>query len=70
MKEVIATIRKTDTAQVRVSRSTWQGRQTIDVRIWYIPKGGGEYVPSRKGLTIDAAKCSELIDALKSVTTP
>lgn len=68
MKEVIATIRKSDTAQVRVSRSSWRGRQTVDVRIWYIPPGGGDYVPSRKGITLDAGKCAELIEALKAVT--
>ena len=59
-----ATIRKTDTAEVRVSRNYWKGRSVIDIRIWYLPSGGTEFVPSRKGLTIDDSKLPELIDAL------
>jgi hypothetical protein len=68
MKEVVAIIRKSDTAEIRVSRSSWHGRQTIDVRVWFIPKGGDEFVPSRKGVTIDAGKCDELINALKALS--
>lgn len=57
-------IRKTDTAEVRVSRNHWKGRSVIDIRIWYLPSGGAEFVPSRKGLTIDASKLPELLDQL------
>ncbi len=60
----VQAIRKTDTAEVRVSRNYWKGRSVIDIRIWYLPNGGAEFVPSRKGLTIDAGKLRELIDAL------
>ena len=58
-------IRKSDTSEVRVTRSNWKGRCVIDVRVWYFPKGGDDYVPSRKGLTIDAKKLPDLIEALK-----
>ena len=57
-------IRKTDTAEVRVSRNYWKGRSVIDIRIWFLPDGGTDYVPSRKGLTIDAGKLPELLDRL------
>lgn len=60
----VQAIRKTDTAEVRVSRNYWKGRSVIDLRIFYLPKGGTEFVPSRKGLTIDASKLPELLDAL------
>jgi hypothetical protein len=60
----VAAIRKTDTAEVRVSRNYWKGRSVIDIRIWYLPKGGAEFVPSRKGLSIDASKLPELLEAL------
>lgn len=63
----VSTIRKTDTAEVRVSRSLWKGRNVVDIRIWYLPTGGAELVPTRKGLTIDAGKLSDLIEALKEV---
>lgn len=57
-------VRKSETAEVRVSRNYWKGRNVIDLRIWYMPNGGAEFVPSRKGLTIDASKLPELLDQL------
>lgn len=60
-------IRKSDTAEVRVSRTSWHGRQVVDIRIWYQPAGGAEMVPSRKGLAIDASKLPDLIAALQEV---
>lgn len=60
-----AVIRKSDTAEIRVTRSIWKMRQVVDVRLWYLPANGGELVPSRKGFTIDAGKIPELIEALQ-----
>lgn len=67
MSDQVAVIRKTDTAEVRVTRSEWRGRRIVDVRVWCIPRGGGEPVPTRKGITIDVSKCDDLIDALRQV---
>jgi Transcriptional Coactivator p15 (PC4) len=61
---VVSSLKKTESAEVRVSRSTWKGRRVVDIRIWYKPKGGDEFVPSRKGLTIDAKKLPELMGLL------
>ena len=60
-------VRKTETAEVRVNRNAWKGRDVIDVRIWFLPPGGNDFIPTRKGLTIDASKLSELIEALREV---
>ncbi len=65
MSEVIARIAKTDTAELRVTRSTWKSRQVIDIRVWYLlHTGDNDFVPSRKGLAFDASKLPELIKAL------
>ncbi len=63
----IAAIRKTDTAEIRVSVHGYKGRSVVDVRVWYLPDGGGEFVPTRKGITFDASKLPELIEALGRV---
>lgn len=60
-------VRKSETAEVRVSRSTWKGREVVDIRIWYQPAPGADFVPSRKGLTVDAGKAPELIAMLSEV---
>lgn len=58
-------IRKTDRAEVRVVVKEWKGRRTVDVRLWYLPDGETEMAPSRKGVSIDAAKLGALITALR-----
>ena len=63
----VQAIRKTDTAEVRVSRKCWNGRNVIDIRVWWRPKGGSEFIPSSKGVTIDAGKLPELLDLLSGL---
>lgn len=67
MMETVGSIRKTDTAEVRISRSYWKGRPVVDLRIWFVPDGSADFVPSRKGLTIDVGKLPELVNLLSSV---
>ncbi|BAO29386.1 transcriptional coactivator p15/PC4 family protein [Sulfuritalea hydrogenivorans] len=64
MERTVGAIRKSESAEVRVSRGIWKGRPVVDVRVWYVPASGGDYVPSRKGLTIDAGKLPELVALL------
>jgi len=64
MNEILARVRKTDTAELRVTRSVWKGRVSVDFRLWYIPPGQDDYAPSSKGVAIDAGKLPELIAAL------
>jgi hypothetical protein len=66
--KVVGSVRKSDTADVRVTTSTWKGRAVVDIRVWYLPDGSGEFVASRKGLTIDAGKVRELIGILERLS--
>jgi hypothetical protein len=61
----IAAIRKADGAEIRVALNIYKGRRVIDVRVWYKPPDGSDYVPTRKGITIDADKLPELVAAMK-----
>ena len=61
----VAAIRKADGAEIRVAISTFKGRRVVDVRVWYEPPDGGDYLPTRKGITIDADKLPELVAAMK-----
>jgi len=67
LNEVVA-VRKADGAEIRIAASVYKGRRVVDVRVWYQPAGGVDYVPTRKGITFDADKLSELIDALRRVS--
>lgn len=60
----VAAIRKADGAEVRVTVQGYKGRRVVDVRVWYQPAAGGEFVPTRKGVTVDADKLPALALAL------
>ncbi len=59
-RKEIATIRKSDNAQIRVGTDYYKGRRVIDVRVWYQPDGG-DWTPSKKGITFDADKLPAVV---------
>lgn len=61
---IVGTVSKSNRSEIRVSRSLYKNRLVVDIRLWFLPKGGGKFIPSRKGLTIDVAKAEDLIDVL------
>ena len=62
--EVLGVIPKTDRAEVRVTRQRHKGRDVVDIRVWWLPDGADEFVPSRKGVALDGSKVPAIIDAL------
>ena len=60
----LATIPKADGAEIRVATDLYKGRRVLDVRVWYLPAGGADYVPTRKGVTFDVDKLPELAEAI------
>ena len=67
MQKVIGSFNKSDTAEVRVSTSTWKGRAVVDIRVWYKPDGSPDLVPTRKGITMDSCKIKDLVDILNKL---
>lgn len=61
----IASIRKADGAEIRVTLQRFKGRSVVDVRVWYQPTDGGEFIPTRKGITLDIEKLPALAMALQ-----
>ena len=62
--DIIGSITKSGDTEIRVSRSTYQGRSVVDIRIWYLPNGATELVPTRKGITIEENKAVKLAEIL------
>lgn len=60
----VAAIRKADGAEVRITVQGYKGRRVVDVRVWYQPAGGTDFVPTRKGITLDADKLPALAGAI------
>lgn len=64
---LIGTVPKTERAEVRIYRKWHKTRMIIDVRVWWLPDGQTEFVPSRKGAAFDASKAGLLVQALEAM---
>ena len=64
--ELLGVIPKTARAEVRVTRQRHKGREVLDIRVWWLPPGANEFVPSRKGVAFDASKVDDLLDAIRA----
>lgn len=67
MNKVIGAINKSDVAEVRVTTTKFKDRPVLDIRVWFIPNGGDEFVPSRKGVTVDLNKVPDLVKILERI---
>lgn len=63
--EIIATFRKSDSAEIRITKDTYKNRQVIDFRVWFMPAGQTEMVRSQRGVTFDIEKLPEIVEGLK-----
>ena len=60
----LAELRKADGATVRIALGRYKGRRVVDVRLWYQPAGSVDFVPTRKGITLDADRLPEFAEAV------
>lgn len=58
---------KNETEEVRFSIRRYKDRAYLDLRVWFQPSEGGEYRPTKKGLTLGVEFLPELRRALESV---
>ena len=67
MGEVIASFEKNSMEEVRISLTTYKGKNLIDLRVYYQPEDGEEKRPTKKGITISPEKFPELKKAIEAV---
>jgi hypothetical protein len=67
MNKTVKVIEKNKFQEVRVGISEYEGNDLIDMRIWTMPKGGEEKVPTAKGISINVKLFPELKDAVLSL---
>ncbi len=60
---VIGEIERNPTERLRISTENFKGRDYIDLRIYYEAEGG-EWKPTKKGVTIAPDKVDEVIELL------
>ena len=57
---VVYTFHKNSTEEIRLSLREYKERRYLDVRLWYQPLEGGEYRPTKKGITLGLEFIPEL----------
>ncbi len=68
MSEQIATIPRNSKEKIVFSLNEFKGKHYLDMRIFQIPEnGGGQDIPTKKGLTIPVHLYSTFKDTLQSV---
>jgi len=67
--QYVATIRKADLLEIRISFSSFKDREFVDVREWYLSRETGEWKPSQKGFTlpIEVETIEDVRDGLTAV---
>lgn len=67
MGELIASFEKNSMEEVRISLTTYKGKNLIDLRVYYQPEDGEEKRPTKKGITISPEKFPELKKAIEAL---
>jgi hypothetical protein len=64
MQKVVKAFEKNKFQEIRVGLSEYQGAQLIDIRIWTMPQGATEMVPTSKGVSLNVRLFPELKEAV------
>ena len=65
-KELVHSFDKSPTEQVQVSLSAFKSKTYVDLRIYY-KASGGEYRPTKKGITFSPDLLPELEEAIRKL---
>lgn len=57
---VVYQFQKNPEEEVRFTLREYKDRHYLDIRLWFQPADGGEYRPTKKGLTLSLEHLSEL----------
>ena len=59
-ERVIHSFQKNPEEEVRFTLKEYKDRQYLDLRLWFQTSSGGEYYPTKKGLTLSLDYLGEL----------
>jgi hypothetical protein len=62
--EVMARIKKSRLAEIRVTRDQYQGREVVDIRVW-VQEPSGAWKPSTKGVQFDEKRLDAVLAGLQ-----
>lgn len=62
---VVHSFQKNPEEEVRLALREYKDRQYLDLRLWFQPSHGGDYLPTKKGLTLSVEFLPELKKGLE-----
>lgn len=65
-ERVLATIRKNNREEIRVTRGDFKGHDVVGIRVWFLDRDSGEMRPGKEGFAFRAALLDEIIGALQA----
>lgn len=65
--QIIYAFQKNQEEEVRFTLRPYKERQYVDLRIWFQPADGGDYHPTKKGITLSVEYLAELKKGLERV---
>jgi len=65
MEMDIGEIKKTDNVKTVIRLTEFKGRELLDIRDFFKPKNSTDFSPTKKGICLDIAKTTELINLLE-----
>lgn len=65
MLQDIGEIKKTGVVVTKVRLTEFKGRNFLDIRDFFKPKGSIDYAPTKKGIALDINKIAEIISLLE-----
>jgi hypothetical protein len=60
LNELIATFEKSRREEVRVSIDEYMGKKLVNIRVFYKPEKGGEWLPGKQGVAVSVDRYREL----------
>lgn len=64
---VVHKFQKNPEEEIRMTLRDYKDRRYLDVRLWFQPSNGGDYRPSKKGITFSVDHLDELKKGLERV---
>ena len=68
MDEIVYKLRKSATEEIRLRLRRYEGRDFVDIRVWFEKESGhAEFLPSKKGIMISVYVFPELMKGMKAL---
>ena len=62
---IVYRFQKNPEEEIRFTVKEYKGRSYLNMRLWFLPSGGSEYFPTKKGLSLSLDYLPELMKGLE-----